>query len=240
MSVINSTKFLVQRVLRRFGWEIHRFAQTEMAQLSDQLCRRGIDMVIDVGANEGQFASALLSTGYTGSIVSFEPLAEAYEKLSQLSKNHADWHVPTRCAVGSSVGSVEINVSENLVSSSILPMLGGHVAAAPGSKYVGKELVPMITLDAFNSQRSLNHPFIKIDTQGYELEVLHGASELLAEASGIQVEVSIAALYDGQPDFLRLLEFIRDAGFELWAINPGFREPGSGKLLQFDAVFFRA
>lgn len=234
-----SMKDLLQSLLRKFGWEIHRFVQPEMVQLSDQLQRRGIDMVIDVGANEGQFASALYSTGYAGSIVSFEPLPGPHTKLSRLATTHPRWHVADRTAVGSSDGSIEINVSQNLVSSSILPLLEGHIAAAPRSKIISKESVAIITLDSFSHQMPMNRPFIKIDTQGYEMEVLCGAKELLGEARGVQVEVSIAPLYEGQPDFLKLLNFVREAGFDIWTINPGFREPGSGKLLQFDAVFFR-
>jgi FkbM family methyltransferase len=239
MNMINSTKFLIQRQFRKFGWEIHRFVETEMAQVAGQLRRRRIDVVLDIGANEGQFASALLSTGYTGSIVSFEPLPDPYRKLSRQAKWHDRWEVAPRSAVGATTGAIEINIAGNSVSSSILPILEGHTSAAPMSKYVGKEMVPMITLDSFKSHTLLNRPFIKIDTQGYEMEVLRGAEELLTDATGVQVEVSIAPLYTGQPDCFELLNFIRGAGFELWTITPGFREPQSGRLLQMDAVFFR-
>ena len=89
------------------------------------------------------------------------------------------------------------------------------------------------------SQNPSERPFIKIDTQGYEMEVLKGAESTLRLASGIKVEVSIAPLYEGQPDYLSLIEFIRSAGFSLWSIEPGFSDPKTGRLLQFDAVFFR-
>jgi len=239
LNLLNDCKFLIQKTLRKLGWEIHRFSNGEMVCLSQQLTLRNIDNVIDVGANQGQFASSLFSAGYNGSITSFEPLLKPYEKLKKIAKKNYRWHIANRVAVGADLGVVEINISENLVSSSILPILKDHTLAAPSSKYVGKESISMITLDSFFNKTPMNRPFIKIDTQGYEMQVLKGCSNSLQNVSGVLVEVSIASLYDGQADYIALLSFIRDAGFDLWAVNPGFREPSTGRLLQFDALFFR-
>jgi len=148
--------------------------------------------------------------------------------------------VHPRCAVGAAAGSIEINISENSVSSSVLPILGDHVSAAPGSRYVGREKVPVITLDSLQSTMSLRDAFLKIDTQGFEAEVLKGARQILPTLVGLQIECSVAPLYLGQADFLELLATVRDAGFQVWSLDPGFRDRASGRLLQFDAVFFRA
>ena len=239
MSLINGAKFLLQRGLRQYGWEIHRFVQAEMSQLCTQLERRKIAAVLDVGANEGQFASALLSAGYTGKVISFEPLPEPYKKLTKLAERHPHWQVAPRGAVGAQDGSIEINVSQNVVSSSILGILPDHTSAAPASKFVGKETVPISTLDTYLKSNPIVAPFIKIDTQGYEMEVLKGAPTLLGKASGVQVELSIAPLYDGQPDLMEMFAFIKQAGFTIWSINPGFRDPETSRLLQVDALFFR-
>lgn len=239
MSLIISTKFLVQRTLRHFGWEIHRFVQTDINQLCNQLMRRKIGAVLDVGANEGQFASALLSAGYPGEVISFEPLLGPYKKLKKLAENHSKWQIAPRGAVGAKDGTIDINVSLNVVSSSILDILPDHTTAAPASKFVDKETVPIMTLDTYLKSNSLIAPFIKIDTQGYEMEVLNGAPNLLCYASGLQVELSIAPLYDGQPDLMDMLTFIKRAGFTLWSITPGFRDPETSRLLQVDALFFK-
>jgi FkbM family methyltransferase len=195
--------------------------------------------VLDVGANYGQFAASLFSAGYTGKIISFEPLPVPYKKLEELAKEYTQWVVAPRGAVGAQSGIVDINVSQNLFSSSILGILPDHTHAAPDSKFVGKVTVPIYTLDAYLETTPLVSPFIKIDTQGYEMEVLKGATNLLDHASGLQVELSIAPLYDGQPDFIEMVAFIKQAGFTIWSITPGFRDPMSNRLLQIDALFFR-
>lgn len=232
-------KKYIQKAINSFGWELKKFMPDGMSLLVSELGRRQIDMVFDVGANSGQFASALFTSGYKGDLISFEPLPGPYQSLSNSAKKNPKWTVAPRSAVGAFLGSVDINVSQNSVSSSILPILEQHENAAPRSAYIATESVPMITLDSWIAKTPANRPFIKIDTQGYEMEVLKGAEQMLRNASGIKVEVSIAPLYDGQPDYLRLLEFIRAAGFLLWSIDPGFSDPKAGRLLQFDAVFFR-
>ena len=85
-----------------------------------------IDLVIDIGANEGQFAKELRAGGYSGRIVSFEPLSAAHRRLLQESNRDSAWHVHPRCALGDRLGEIELNISGNSVSSSILPMLASH------------------------------------------------------------------------------------------------------------------
>ena len=210
-----------------------------MAQLSNELRNRAVETVLDIGANQGQFASALFSVGYSGLIVSFEPLQSAHDNLVAISRQHATWIIAPRCAVGSANGTVQINVSQNLVSSSILPILKSHTDAAAGSVYVGAETVPIITLDEYLSENPVHRPFLKVDTQGYEKQVLLGAKTLCKELVGLQLEISLVDLYEGQPVFLDLLGYVREMGFQIWSIDPGFRDPKSGRLLQFDALFFK-
>lgn len=236
---IERFKNAIQRTLRNYGWEIQRFKRSGMAHLANELKERNIAEVFDIGANAGQFASTLFAAGYKGSLISFEPLPGPYQSLTALAQENSKWAVAPRSAVGGTLGVVDINVSQNSVSSSILPILEQHRNAAPRSSYITTESVPIITLDSWVANTSADRPFIKIDTQGYEMEVLKGAEQTLQNASGIKVEVSIAPLYDGQPDYLQLIEFIRGSGFVLWSIEPGFSDPKTSRLLQFDAVFFR-
>jgi FkbM family methyltransferase len=235
----NQLKTYIQKILNFLGWKMSRYVPQGNLLLAEELRVRNICFVLDIGANAGQFGSALFAAGYSGSLVSFEPLPGPYQSLLNLAGKNTHWTVAPRSAVGSANGEITINVSQNSVSSSILPILEQHQNAAPRSAYVASEVVPIITLDVWLSQNPAERPFIKIDTQGYEMEVLKGAESTLRLASGIKVEVSIAPLYEGQPDYLSLIEFIRSAGFSLWSIEPGFSDPITGRLLQFDAVFFR-
>jgi hypothetical protein len=80
---------------------------------------------------------------------------------------------------------------------------------------------------------------LKIDTQGYESEVLKGAPETLARVAGLQLELSLVPLYGGQKLMPEMLETVASLGFELWALVPNFLEPGTARMLQADATFFR-
>ena len=240
MSIVNSTKYMVQRILRTFGWEIRRFIESEVIQLSKQLNQRGINIVLDIGANEGQFASALFLAGYKGKIISFDPLSDVHKKLKNNAASNPNWVVAEATAIGSEDGFTEINVSKNLVSSSILDIRKEHTEAAPQSRYYKKERVPLMTLDTYAKRAELKNIFLKIDTQGFEMQVLKGAESLLQSTNGLLLEMSIAPLYEGQADFMDIIQFAKVRGFELWSIEPGFANQKTGRLLQFDATFFRA
>lgn len=200
-----------------------------------------IDVVYDVGANIGQFASRLRSSGFSGLIVSFEPMKEEHTYLTKRSIGDKSWIVIERCAVGSTNSKIDINVSKNSYSSSILEVGETHVNSAPTSKSIGVEHVDLRTLDSFdfgNQHRNLIK-WLKIDVQGYEMEVLKGARSTLSEITGIQVELSTVQLYLGQPLFHEVANHLYDLGFKMIEIQPGFRDKNSGQLLQFDAYFLR-
>src|SRR5262245_45187471 len=118
-------------LLRKVGFEVHRYvtSSSPKAELVASLRTFDIDLVLDVGANEGQFAFELRRSGYTGKIVSFEPLSEAHVKLLQASDGDTKWDAYSRCALGDHNGEVELNIAGNSLSSSILPMLESHRSA---------------------------------------------------------------------------------------------------------------
>lgn len=236
----------VRRSANRLGIDIHRHRPE--ASLAGGVCRmleaRGVDLVFDVGANVGQYASELRRSGYAGRIVSFEPVAASWAALSQAAAKDPRWMVPPRVAIGDRDGSVRIHVSENSISSSVLPMLDRHRDAAPASVYVADEMVDLARLDRLAGPflGESRATFLKIDTQGYEQQVLAGAAELLRRPStaGVQLEMSLVPLYEGQALFEPLVQALKAQGFELWGIWPGFIEPASGRMLQVDVVMMRS
>jgi FkbM family methyltransferase len=239
MNFMTPVKFAIQRTLQSFGWEIKRFTLDEMSQLAQFLAIHKIDAVLDVGANIGQFATTLRMAGYPGRIISFEPQSAAHARLTAMAAKDPKWMVAPRCAVGAAPGEIEMNISDNSVSSSVLPILEAHTGSAPASRYVGKETATVIRLDDCDLIPRNERFFIKIDTQGFEQHVIDGAPELIKLAQGVQMEMSLAPLYEGQADFMGLMRQMQQAGFDLWALNPGFASPDSGRLLQADATFFR-
>jgi FkbM family methyltransferase len=201
-----------------------------------------IDVILDVGANIGQFAHSILQLGFDGEIICFEPTSSAHKNLELNFKKIQHVRVYPRCALGDSVKKTTIHISENSVSSSILNMNDEHLYHAPNSRYVNTENVDLITLDSFfklNPKYKSNKLYLKIDTQGFEMNVLRGAEKSLKNISVIQLEASIAMLYDGQPSFVDIIKFLGHNEFSLWSIIPGFSDPLSGRLLQFDMLFYR-
>lgn len=236
-------KELARQGLRKIGLDVHRYLPSSLppAQLVASLRKFGIDLVLDVGANKGQFASEIRQCGYANRIVSFEPLSQAHGQLLQSSAGDSMWEAYPRCALGDHNGEVEFNIAGNFESSSILPMLETHRSAAPESAYVGKEIVPIKTLDAVSGQylKDARAAFLKIDTQGFEWQVLDGARDTLPHIRGILVELSLVPLYEGQHLWREVIDRLEAEGFTLWAFKPVFSDQVSGRTLQVDGIFYR-
>jgi FkbM family methyltransferase len=233
----------IKKTLRRAGIEVHHFnpSASPAAQLAAALSSFEIDLIFDIGANTGQFAKKLRVAGYTGRIVSVEPLTTAHSALVRESRYDPKWHIHTRCAIGDYVGEVNLNISSNSLSSSVLPMLSSHSRAAPDSAYIGHEIAPLTTLDLVvpDYLAGARAPFLKIDTQGYEWLVLDGAVETLPAMRGILIELSLVSLYEGQRLWQECIDRLEAEGFLLWALLPVFVDPANGRSLQLDGLFFR-
>ena len=230
-------------MLHRVGFELRRFSveQSENARFISMLRTHNVNLIFDVGANAGQFGVLLRKIGFDGKIISFEPLSDAREILLNISKNDPLWQIALQTAIGEENGEIEIQIAGNSHSSSVLDMLDTHVRAAPDSKYIGKEKVALRTLDSIapDYMDSNSIAFIKIDTQGYETQVMNGAKKLMSQIVGLQVEISLVPLYKGQCLFDEMLKKLKNDGFELWSISTVFSDPNTGQLLQVDATFFR-
>jgi FkbM family methyltransferase len=205
------------------------------------LASNRIDLVFDVGANAGQYATSLREGGYRGRIVSFEPLTSAFSQLQASAKGD-----PLREVVNIGLGDRDeratINIAGNSQSSSLLDMLPAHVQSAPVSAYVGKEEITVSRLDSVFStyHRPGDRTFLKLDAQGYERKILEGASASMKDILGLQLEMSIEPLYRSEMLYLEMLGYLAEMGFTLASIEPGFGDPVSGRMLQMDGIFFRS
>lgn len=228
----------ILKIIDKLGYVV---SKNDLIQLCSSINKFNIDLVLDVGANKGQFSSSIRRFGYNGKIVSFEPLINAHDQLSKIAGVDPKWEVYPRIAIGDHDGKIEINVAGNSVSSSILPMLKSHSDVAKKSEYIGKEVVDIYKLDSISKQYVMNaiSPFIKIDTQGYEWQVLDGAKEILPRIKGILCEMSLVELYKGQHLWMDILNRLEKEGFSLWSIHRGFTDIRNGRTLQLDATFYR-
>jgi hypothetical protein len=143
--------------------------------------------------------------------------------------------------VSSSPGTVTVNVSENSVSSSVLPILQRSTDAAAATAYVGTEEVTATTVDELVVRHGLTpeRTLLKIDVQGFEMSVLEGAADTIDGFGAVRTEMTLVPLYDGQALLPEMIEYLGGHGFDLWYVEPGWVEPDTKRMLQLDGVFFR-
>lgn len=211
--------------------------------LVNELAAHNVDVVIDAGANSGQYATGLRQADFDGRIISFEPLSKPFVRLARNSSADPKWDC-RQCALGDVDGTITMNVAGNAgASSSILPMLQSHRDAFPQANYVGVEDVAIRTLDRVAPEflRQSDAAFLKIDVQGFEKQVIAGgASTINDRCVGIQLELSFVALYEGGLLIQEALDLVDSLGFALAGLAPGFVDVRNGRMLQADGVFFRA
>lgn len=209
-------------------------------EFSDIMQRYNINMVLDVGANKGQYGRQLIRSGFRGRIVSFEPLSCAFEKLQLNRWSFSDWTVEP-FALGAENTIATLNVSGNSQSSSLQEMLPAHVTAAPAAAYVSTCDVNVRRLDSVFDEyyRDGDHCYMKLDVQGHEHCVLEGALGCLDRIIAIQAELSISPLYEGAQDWQEAIDSMESLGYRLMLITPGFRDHVTGEMMQADGVFIR-
>ena len=236
-------KHPLRRLLRRAGYDVVRFGPRTNALAARIHCLRSlqVDTVIDVGANVGQFASHMRKDiGYRGRIVSFEPLAAAFRELQKRASGDADWRV-YNYALGARDDSVDLHVTANSFSSSIRAPLPGLVAIEADCRPVERQRIRVRTLDSVFDEvcGDAGSVYLKIDTQGFEKQVIDGAERVLRCIHTVQMEMSLVPLYDGEPLFDGLCKLMAERGFGLMSLEPAFVNPSTGQMLQVDGLFHR-
>lgn len=256
MPMKSSLKDALRSVAESTGLEVSKTTvySSQKLRLHLLFAQLAIDLVLDVGANTGQFARHCRAAGYRGTILSFEPSAAAHAALLRSAASDPLWTVADRMALGAVNGETEINIASNSCSSSILPMLDAHLSAAPNSAYLQKEKVPLrrlddivndllddIMADLLATTTAPGHSiFLKLDVQGYESHVLAGATQVLTHTAALQLEMSLLPLYEGETLMPQMHANLAEQGFDLWDLEPSFRDSATGRLLQVDGIFTRS
>ena len=200
----------------------------------------GVTVVLDVGANRGQFASELRIGGFGGRIVSFEPLATACAALERAAADDPLWAC-RRLALSDTDGETELHVSENTVSSSLLELEARHLEAAPASRYVATERVRQARLATLAEELRLpgDGVYLKLDVQGSEAKALEGARPILPRVVAIETELSLVPLYRDQLLLREMLDFFDEAGYDPVSLEPAYADGRNGHVLQVDGIFLR-
>lgn len=233
---------IVRAAFRAVGVELQRSSSVNYppARRARIMAHERIEVVLDVGANVGQFAKELRQAGYGGRIISFEPLSVAYARLALEASNDPNWET-RNIALGEKAGTARINVSENLASSSLLPASEDLALAAPEARTVGQETVQVVRLDEVLTSlpRDARRILLKLDVQGSEKSVLESAGPELSRLHAIQAEVALVPSYLGQATWDEMIEMLKGRGFHIVDIQPGFVDPASGFLRECDVMFLR-
>jgi FkbM family methyltransferase len=231
----------VRRLIRHAGFDVCRFPGRQFGHLRHRIfAQRDVSLILDVGANRGQWAEDVRGWGYSGRIVSFEPGQSAFDALVLAATRDPSWDV-RKLAVGDRDCEVTLNVAANSgASSSVLPMLGAHLLAAPQAKYSGTELVQQVTLADLWSDlvRAGDKVYVKADVQGYEKQVLAGAGDL-KDVVAVELELSFVPLYAHSLLVTDMLAEMSVRGFHLAELEPVFHDPRTGRLLQANGIFIR-
>ncbi len=202
-----------------------------------------INCVLDVGANQGQFARRLRQLGFTGRIASFEPVLHALTDLRLAAESDPDWFVHPY-ALGESDGTAEINVAPGRGTMS--SMLGPSEFGREWSlklRDTHTETIEVRRLDSVldDAIGDLRNPriLLKLDTQGFDLPAFRGAGKRQAELLALQSEVACVPIYADMPRMPEQLSEYESAGFEVSAMFPVTRHRKSMRVIEFDVLMVR-
>lgn len=200
------------------------------------LQNRGIESVIDIGANIGQFAERIHTILPQAKIYSFEPIKACHQ---QLLTNTAQLNIKTfNCALGDNSEELEINVSKHAPSSSMLEMADLHKDVFAGTDYIQKEKITVKRLDdVFPELGKLGKFMVKIDVQGFEDRVIKGGSQTLKKADLILIETTFQELYHGQLLFNGIYDLLSDLGFEFKGNYTQTLNAKDGSILYAESLF---
>ncbi|AOU99395.1 hypothetical protein BI364_16985 [Acidihalobacter yilgarnensis] len=199
-----------------------------------------IRCVLDVGANKGQYRDFLRRrVGYEGLILSFEPVHELASALSTRAREDEQWEV-FEFALGEADTEQTLNVMATSVFSSFLEPDHSVVQDFAADNVLDhKENVGVKRLDTFMAEmsgtREFGNTYLKMDTQGYDLNVLRGARESLRNIRALQSEVSVLGIYTGMPGYMESIEAIRESGFDVTGLFPVTRDDAM-RVIEFDCV----
>jgi FkbM family methyltransferase len=198
-----------------------------------------VNCVLDVGANDGWYSKQLRMMGYGGNIVSFDPLRENCDRIVALAAGDPRWDV-VKLALGATMETRDFNVIRMPGGSTELSSL-----LTPTESDEEWEDTIQVDVDRLDSAArdllaSIDHPsvFLKIDTQGYDVEVVRGAAGILDQVVALQSEVSVTPIYEGMPHYTEALAYYESLGFALVDLSVVTRTP-EGIVCEYDALLIK-
>ncbi len=221
------------------SWPV--FSTTSYFMLK-KLLKQGLnpDIIIDVGANKGQFSVAASKIFTQVEVHSYEPVQSTYDLLKRNTSKLTNI-ITHCCAVGEVVSELPMHVNTHSHSSSMLHLADAHKKAFPQAQERLEIAVPVTTLnEEFKDINLDRNVLLKIDVQGFEPQVLKGAVEILPKINYILLEVSFKPMYKGEIVFTEIIELLNTLGFKFIRPVDWLESPYTGEILQMDALFERS
>jgi FkbM family methyltransferase len=241
---METMKKFLRNVLNKCGFELIRTKNDHddiAKHLANVLRSRNIDCVLDVGANSGQYGLFLRSLGYSGHIVSFEPVTSVFLKLQATSRLDAKWHCH-QYALGDRNEQKVINVYSSTMFSSFLPANDYSKNIWRSLNDVATETVEVRKLadiwTELTGHLSCRNYMLKLDTQGFDRFAFEGARERLDEISVLQSELSLIPVYDGMPDAYEVLMEYNKSNYLISGMYPINRD-SSLAVIEYDCVMVK-
>jgi len=240
---MNLIKNIIKKILSKFDLKVIIMSknQSNLDTLNCLIGKFDIDLILDIGANEGQFVREIRNLNYKKKIISFEPVEDVHKNLINNSKKDNEWEIYEKCCLGEIDGFTEINVSSYSQSSSILNFTPLHLNAKPTAVKKKKEKVKMCKLDTIIKNIDIENKkiLLKIDTQGYEAQIIDGAKNFLNNVDIIICELSLYEVYEEQKLFKDIIDKLAEYNFKIASLQNGFTDKKSNHLLQIDAIFIK-
>ena len=223
------------------GDERQVFDDLQRVQLPALFEMYGVNCVLDVGAHEGEYAQRLRAGGYRGRIVSFEPVPRACAELERAAADDPEWRVQ-QIALGREDDTMTMNAVPGTLSSLREPTEFGarrykRLRDPDPVEVQVRRLDGM--LDELFAGLEEARPYLKLDTQGFDLDVFTGAGDRIAEFVGMQSELPLMQIYEGMPRLPEAIGVYEAAGFDVAAMYPVSRQGKTGRVLEFDCVMVR-
>jgi FkbM family methyltransferase len=229
----------IRRLARRLGYEVRQYTPLRSLAAARERLLDPIDVVLDVGANAGQYGEQLRELGFKGRIVSLEPVAEAFAELERRAAADSAWDA-VRVAASDADGEITLNITGDSRSSSVLAR---NERFADKAGWEPKESRPVAARRLDGLVGELLQPderaYLKLDVQGYERTVIDGAGAALARFEAIELELSVTPLYEGQPSLSEMLPLLAERGFRPVCLEPILLDD-DGLLMELDGLFARA
>jgi FkbM family methyltransferase len=239
---MTSAKKVIKRTLRHLGYDLVRYPSRETygEHVRELLKTLDIDLVLDVGAHHGEYGLLLRELGYAGRIISFEPVTVNFDVMAQCCAHDPSWQAHN-LALGSEDADRSMNVmSDSFLNSFLAP---SKVRWHDGNRVERIDKVTVRRLDGLFDQMlndaSAHNVFLKMDTQGWDLEVLRGADACISRIAAVQSEIPLKAIYEGMPSFLEVITECNRLGLEITGMFPVSRDTNNLAVVEFDCVTAR-